>query len=281
MIRAIFFDLDGTLFDRAAAHRLYCLDLMARYPNVFLPLHHASDLLRLERDDDAGWDRRRFARGVVSRFPGVGLTASELAADHASRLPGFVRPDPSVTLLFAALNDRYRLAIVSNGSSQCQRAKLARLDLGHPPPRAFLSGELGVAKPEPALFQKALDWVDCTPREALFVGDDPVRDIAGAAALGMATCWVSAGRAYPPGLPAADLTIDRVADLSRWTWSFWILNDVQTLGATGCTQPVSQNLAIAHGLSTTRGTQQPLDRDGHPSGKSKNADTNGLAGALK
>ena len=215
MIRAILLDLDGTLIDIAEAHRLYCLDFMERYPSVFLSPHSASDLLDLEgQGDDAGWDRRRFARMVASRFPGVGLSASEIAADRASRLPGFVRPDPSVALLLDALNGRYRLAIVSNGSRMVQRAKLARLDLGHLAPRAFISGELGVAKPDPALFRKAIEWVGCAPHEAMFVGDDPVRDIAGASAVGMATCWVSTGRSYPPGLPAADLAIDRVADLA-------------------------------------------------------------------
>ena len=35
MIRALFFDLDGTLIDRQAAHRDYCLDLIARHPGAF------------------------------------------------------------------------------------------------------------------------------------------------------------------------------------------------------------------------------------------------------
>lgn len=216
MIRAIFFDLDGTLIDLAAAHRLYCLDFMARYPKVFRPIHSTRDMLALEGQAvDANWERRRFSRMVASRFPGVGLKSSEIAADYAWRLPAFVQPDPSVAPLLKGLIGRYRLAIVSNGSSRNQRAKLASLGVGRTGPRAFISGELGVAKPDPALFRKAIEWVDCAPHETLFVGDDPIRDIAGASAVGMATCWVSSGRRYPLGLPAADLTIIRVADLAE------------------------------------------------------------------
>jgi putative hydrolase of the HAD superfamily len=209
MIRAILFDLDDTLFDRAQVHRLYCLDFMDRHPAAFSEERREADLRILEGD------RLRFARMVSLRFPAVGLSASKVMADQASNFARFVRPDPSVALLLATLRGRYRLAIVSNGSGRVQRAKLAKLGLGDPRLRAFISGELGVAKPGPALFRKAIDWVGCESREVLFVGDDPVRDIAGAFAVGMATCWVSAGRTYPWGLPAADLTINRVGELEE------------------------------------------------------------------
>lgn len=209
MIRAILFDLDDTLFDRAAAHRLYCLDFMSRHPGAFSEERREADLRILEGD------RLHFARVVSSRFPATGLSLFQAMADQATNFARFVRPDPLVALLLATLRGRYRLAIVSNGSGKTQRAKLARLGLVDPKLRAFISGELGVAKPMRGLFRKAIDWVSCEPHEALFVGDDPVRDIAGAFAAGMATCWVAAGRSYPEGLPAADLTINHVGELEE------------------------------------------------------------------
>jgi HAD superfamily hydrolase (TIGR01493 family) len=214
MIRAIFFDLDGTLIDRAGAHRRYCLDLMGRRPDVFSPGRTQSDLETLVAGADApGWARRAFARRAAAAFPALGLTASELARDHA-RLISFVIPAPSITGLLQGLGGRYRVAIVTDGSSRSQRAKLARLGLGTATPRVFISGELGAAKPDPAPFLAALAWAGCRPEEALFVGDDPVRDIAGAAGVGMATCWISSGRPFPPGLPRPGRTILRVADLA-------------------------------------------------------------------
>lgn len=210
MIRAILFDLDDTLIDRAEAHRLYCVDFMARFPGVFPRDRRDADLQILE---DSGRDRRRFARAVISRFPAVGLGPAEVSADHASRLATFVRPDPSIARLLAALARRYRIAIVSNGSGKVQRSKIARL--GGSPPKAFISGEIGVAKPRPALFQRAIDWTGSASHETLFVGDDPVCDIAGASAVGMVTCWIAAGRSYPIGPPTPDLTINRVEELAR------------------------------------------------------------------
>jgi putative hydrolase of the HAD superfamily len=216
MILAIFFDLDGTLIDRAGAHRRYCLDLMASRPDAFPPGLGQADLEALiEGADDPGWDRRAFARRAASLFPSLGLVATEIARDHAARLASFVEPDQEVAELLSALAGRYRVAVVTDGSGQVQRAKLARLGLGAGTPRAFVSGELGVAKPDPSPFRAALAWAGCRPEEALFVGDDPGRDIAGASEVGMATCWVSAGRAYPPGFPRPDRTIRRVSDLAR------------------------------------------------------------------
>jgi putative hydrolase of the HAD superfamily len=212
MIRAIFFDLDGTLVDRAKAHHRYCLDLVDRRPDVFPDRQRDVDLQVLtEGADDLAWDRRTFGRRVAERFPDLGMTAGQVARDHATRLAGFVEADPRIVRLLANLASRHRLAIVSNGSGQVQRSKLARLGLG--PIRAFVSGELGVSKPDRALFLTALEWADCQASEALFVGDDPARDIAGAAGVGMATCWVSGGCPYPAGLPTPDRTIHNVADL--------------------------------------------------------------------
>ena len=84
MIHAIFFDLDGTLFHRAEAHRRYSLDLINRRPDVFLDARREADLEFLtEAADDPAWNRRAFARRVAERYPALGMTHAELARDLA------------------------------------------------------------------------------------------------------------------------------------------------------------------------------------------------------
>jgi putative hydrolase of the HAD superfamily len=62
-----------------------------------------------------------------------------------------------------------------------------------------VSAELGVGKPEPEIFEAALDRLGAAPGEAAMVGDTIDRDIAGATAAGLAAIWLNrAGRPAPP-----------------------------------------------------------------------------------
>ena len=53
---------------------------------------------------------------------------------------------------------------------------------------AVFSSETGRRKPDPALFERALEALGVQGERALFVGDSLAADIGGAAALGMHTC---------------------------------------------------------------------------------------------
>ena len=48
-----------------------------------------------------------------------------------------------------------------------------------------VSGDVGVKKPDPAIFTPALEQTGLTTDEALFVGDSPEDDVAGARAAGL------------------------------------------------------------------------------------------------
>jgi len=128
----------------------------------------------------------------------------------ALRIAAMVEPDTRAVSAFDHLASRFRVAIVSNGSSASQRLKLQRSGLPGAP-LFFVSEELGVAKPAPAPFLTALRALEVRAEDALFVGDDPESDIAGAAAVGMATCWVARGRTSAH--PTADLIVDHVGEL--------------------------------------------------------------------
>jgi putative hydrolase of the HAD superfamily len=78
-----------------------------------------------------------------------------------------------------------RVAVVSN-SDGTVRASLGRagfLDLFE---FVLDSHEVGVSKPEPAIFQAALDRMGLTPDQTWYVGDSVFHDIQGARAAGLA-----------------------------------------------------------------------------------------------
>jgi putative hydrolase of the HAD superfamily len=118
-----------------------------------------------------------------------------------------------VRKLIARLAAQCRIGVVSNGSARNQRRKLERIELADLADCVVISEEVGVAKPDPAIFLAALEELDCQPDEALFIGDDPLADISGASRAGLATCWVSLDRPFPGEFPAPDLVIPRLLKL--------------------------------------------------------------------
>lgn len=75
---------------------------------------------------------------------------------------------------------RLPLALVTNGASRLQHAKLAVTELESYFATVIVSEEVGVGKPDPAPFQAALDELQLTPADVVMVGNDVDRDIAGA-----------------------------------------------------------------------------------------------------
>ena len=63
------------------------------------------------------------------------------------------------------------------------------------------SAVAGAAKPDPRLFEAALDAAGCAPHEALHVGDSLENDVAGATAAGIAALLLVRSGDAPPGVP--------------------------------------------------------------------------------
>lgn len=80
-----------------------------------------------------------------------------------------------------------------------------------------------LGKPSREFFAQCLADLGLHPEEVAVVGDDPASDVAGARAVGAYAVQVRTGKGSLPHperdedrLPAADLTIDSVADLLKW-----------------------------------------------------------------
>jgi putative hydrolase of the HAD superfamily len=60
-----------------------------------------------------------------------------------------------------------------------------------------ISGELGVAKPDPTIFRHALDQAGLRPERVVYVGDSPDADVAGARAAGIDPILIDRFDRYP------------------------------------------------------------------------------------
>lgn len=217
-ISALTFDLDQTLFDRGAAMRAYLIDWLARHglePEPAL-LERALEVDRMgyapRRTFHQWWCGEMFDRGVT-------LTMDALWEDFKANLARHAQLAPEVEAMLTALSARLPLALITNGGAENQRAKIAQLGLERffPAERIIVSDEVGSWKPEPEIFCAALTALgDPDPKTVMHVGDDPVNDIAGAAQVGMSTCWVALERTFPgrvPGDVKPALTISQTSDL--------------------------------------------------------------------
>ena len=117
--------------------------------------------------------------------------------------------------LLRALGERARLAVVSNfdytptALDILERAGVANLF-----ETVVVSDEVGWRKPHPQIFAHALERLQVSPSEALFVGDRADIDVVGAQRSGMHAAWVNRGaHPLPVGIAPPDFEVRDLAEL--------------------------------------------------------------------
>lgn len=88
----------------------------------------------------------------------------------------------------ATLRGRYRLVAVTNADAWAQE-HMSRT-LGDPFDEQITCDEVGVNKPDPAVWQYVLDKLDAKREEILHCAQSPYHDIVSAHAFGLATAWI-------------------------------------------------------------------------------------------
>lgn len=151
-------------------------------------------------------------------LPGEGgdgaLGRRVLAAHTAELVKAMVLP-PGNREAIDRLASRYRLAIVSNFDHTPTALRgLEVHGIGHRFERVVVSADVGWRKPRPEIFQAVFDAMGIGPDQAIFVGDRPELDVAGAKGVGMACIWVNReGERIPDGQPQPDHTVSRFPDI--------------------------------------------------------------------
>ena len=114
------------------------------------------------------------------------------------------------------LGERYSIGAITNGN-----ADVHHIGIGHHFDFVVTPAEAGAAKPDPAIFELALNAAGASPESVVHVGDDPMRDVAGAAALGLCTVWMNPkGHPWPDEAPpdAEIRTLDALVSVIK-AWS--------------------------------------------------------------
>jgi putative hydrolase of the HAD superfamily len=212
MVRAVLFDLDDTLFDHlyssraalAEVHRVHAadtdFDAFERHHIRYLEEMHVEVLAgRIDLDEAR---RERFRR--VFRALGIPLTPEASHAVALAYRTGYLsarRPIEGAADLLEALHRRTRIGIVSNNLLEEQQDKLAHCKLAPFVDELVVSGETGVSKPNPAIFQIALERLGVAAAHAVMLGDSWPADIVGAYRTGIRAVWYNPQRKPLPDDP--------------------------------------------------------------------------------
>ena len=215
MIKAVLFDLDETLLVRKAAIRAFIADQYQR---------HAAVLAWVERDrymacflalEDEGRVPKAAVYPQLAAELGLGAQiAADLLADYQAIYPRYAVLSPGARETLVALRARGLMTgIVTNGSAAVQNGKVDATGLRPLLDIVLVSGAEGLRKPDRHFFDLALQRLNLTADEAIFVGDNPAADVDGARTAGLLAVWYHSTTGWPAELAPPAYTITALAEI--------------------------------------------------------------------
>ncbi len=203
-MRAIFFDLDDTLYDRKLPFQeaFFQFDKVQAEKLDMQKAHKTFVKRGNEVFDDSQAGRITMEAMYIYRFQkamgdlGIFYTAEECLEFQRvyKTMMGNIHLSETVETMLAELAKRREcMGIITNGPSLHQREKLRTLGIDRwiPEDLWFVSGDYNTPKPDPFLYKKAQEVTGCQCSDLLYVGDSYDRDICGAFPLGWKTLWLN------------------------------------------------------------------------------------------
>jgi putative hydrolase of the HAD superfamily len=209
----IFFDLDHTIwdFDKNAEETLQELYIIHKLKDIGLD----SAELFIEtytRNNHRLWaryhvgeitkDHLREAR-FKSTFLDLGVQPELMPVGFEDE---YVKLCPTKTNLFpdahevlTYLKSKYVLHLISNGFKESTEIKISGSKIGDYFDQVIISENVGVNKPDPKIFQHALDVAGAKKEESLMIGDSIEADVRGALSFGMDAIFFNALNVEKPG----------------------------------------------------------------------------------
>jgi len=127
--------------------------------------------------------------GVMEQFTDFSSFFSELYIHFGTAEPWFVYPDV-IPALRKWQQMGIELGVVSNFDSRIYSV-LQGLEIREYFDSITISTQVGVAKPNPMIFQIALEKHNCSPEAAWHIGDSLKEDYQGAKAAGLRGIWIN------------------------------------------------------------------------------------------
>lgn len=216
MIKAVVFDLDHTLFDRHGTLRAIVPALRDAFDVDPEMTDEKIASLWCCADDRLvyhGWEKiwRFLADNGVFRV----VPEFEAYRDFLIRQFGCTAvPFPDTLPMLAKLRvTGYKTAIITNGYHELQNKKIDMLGFRGLFKEIMVSGDYEADKPDRRIFDIMREKLELLPQEIVYVGDNPINDIKGAAEAGWKTVWMKSTGYWDMSVPRADAEVSSVSEV--------------------------------------------------------------------
>jgi len=212
-IKAIIFDLDGTLLDRDLSLRSFIAAQYDRFLPAFKQISKQDYLEQFIQLDCRGhvWKDKVY-QSLIKRFNITELTWQQLLNDYETQFKYYCIAIPTLKETLATLQQQnYLLGIITNGRGKFQARAIEGLKIRNYFDTILISETEQIRKPEPEIFYRALSRLKVSATESVYVGDNPDADIIGAKKAGLKAIWQRNSFWQEPQL--ADAVIDRLDEI--------------------------------------------------------------------
>ncbi|MFZ2455757.1 MAG: TIGR02253 family HAD-type hydrolase [Candidatus Altiarchaeia archaeon] len=197
-IKAVFFDIDNTLYDSALQVEMVRRNAIKAMIEAGFEID-AEEGLKALKDIVAirGSNYQNHFDELLKKYGYEGnprILAAGIVAYHNTK-SAYLVPFPDTIPTLLTLRQRgYKIGVITEGRSVKQWEKLISLGLQHFFHAVLISEEVKKEKPDVELFVKAAQRIGCKPGESAMVGDRLDKDIVGAKAAGMTTIQILKGK---------------------------------------------------------------------------------------
>lgn len=203
MIRAVIFDVDGTLYNETDVKMLaelstaeyLCNRSGMNVDSIYSTFRRVKrQVIQTHRGLPEANDRNKWYRELLRELNISGITDEELSGRYWQVIYDNMKPFEDFVYILPELVERYQLYILTDELLDIHKRKLKCLGLDSIFRKTFSAEQAGVTKPDKKLFRYAISEIGEPESSILMVGDNPVADIRGGKRAGIRTAWLKRGK---------------------------------------------------------------------------------------